>query len=79
MIEKIELEKCFCGEVPEMRVTFGGATAYYGIYCKCGASNRYYDSAIASIGVGVGNFPPMDREVSIRDWNRNHNKGAPRV
>lgn len=76
MSEKIELEKCFCGEAPEMRITYGGTSTYYGIYCKCGANNRYYNSAIASIGVGIGNFPPTDRKVSIRDWNLNHRKAV---
>ena len=67
-----ELEKCACGKAPKMRVSLGGATAYYGIYCDCGKNNRHYDSAIACMGVGIGNFPPMDREQAINDWNAIH-------
>jgi len=65
-----ELKACRCGKKPEMKMSSGGGITYYGIYCECGNNNRHYDSAISCIGVGIGNFPPMDRETAIRDWNR---------
>ena len=71
------LENCpKCGREPEMRVSFGGPVAYYGIYCKCGNSNRIYPSALAAHGFGpdTQGFPPQDREESILEWNRKAQK-----
>lgn len=68
-LKKEEMLPCHCGRTPELKVTIGGPTLYFGIYCLCGNSNRHYDSSIARIGIGIGNFPPKNKETAIKDWN----------